>query len=156
MKVAVGSDERTTLTDFVLRRLQEKGIEVELYGALKEENLSWVEVGEKVAERVVAGQVSQGVLFCWTGTGVSITANKVPGVRAALCSDAATAEGARKWNHANILVMGLRLTSEPVAQEILEAWFNTPYPEAEATTVAKVDLLEKKYSRRRKKGGNSL
>lgn len=150
MKIAVGSDERIHLTDFVLQKLREKGIEVELYGALKGEVLFWPDVAGEVAERVVSGGVSGGILFCWTGTGVSIAANKVPGVRAALCVDAETARGARKWNDANILVMSLRLTSEPVAEEILGAWFSTSFPAEEAGTVAKVACLEAKYSRRGK------
>lgn len=148
MKIAVGSDERTHLTDSVVRKLQERGIDVELCGALKGEALSWVDVAGEVAEKMTLGKVAGGILFCWTGTGVSIAANKVPGVRAALCADADTARGARKWNDANILVMSLRLTSEPVAEEILEAWFNTPFPEEEAQTVAKVARLEAKYTKK--------
>jgi ribose 5-phosphate isomerase B len=147
MKIALGSDERTHLTDFVLQKLEERGIETELYGALAGENLDWPEVAEKVAERVASARVDEGILFCWTGTGVSIAANKVPGVRAALCPDAETARGARKWNHANVLVMGLRLTAEPVAEEILAAWFDTSYPPEEAETVAKVARIEAKYRR---------
>ncbi len=119
MKLAVGSDERYPVTNFVLSWLKAKGFEVEVFGALGEENLTWVEVGPKVAERVAGGTCDEGIIFCWIGTGVSIIANKVPGIRAALCCDAAKARGAREWNHANVLVMSLRLTSEPVAKEIL-------------------------------------
>jgi ribose 5-phosphate isomerase B len=79
------------------------------------------------------------VLFCWTGTGASIAANKVHGVRAALCTDATTAEGARKWNDANVLVMGLRLTSEEVAREMLDAWFSTAADPGEAANIARLD-----------------
>jgi ribose 5-phosphate isomerase B len=104
-------------------------------------------VGERVAESVASGRCEEGVLFCWTGTGVSIAANKVPGVRAALCFDAETARGARKWNHANVLVMSLRLTSEVVAKEILEAWFSTPFSQSQEDVecVAKIAEIESKY-----------
>ncbi|MCZ6865167.1 MAG: RpiB/LacA/LacB family sugar-phosphate isomerase, partial [Candidatus Dadabacteria bacterium] len=102
---------------------------------------------EKVAERVKEGSCDQGILFCWTGTGVSMAANKVPGIRAALCADAQTAEGARKWNDANVLAMSLRMTSQIVAKEILEAWFNTSPEEDEKTNIDKVQEIEKKYYR---------
>lgn len=100
-----------------------------------------------MGKRVANGGCQEGILFCWTGTGVSIAANKVPGVRAALCTDAVTAAGAKRWNHANILVMSLRLTSPEVAKEVLDAWFNTPYGEGEDTEcVAQVTALEQSYS----------
>ncbi len=85
------------------------------------EDLDWVDVGRQVGERVAAGDADSAVLFCWTGTGASIAANKVPGVRAALCTDAETARGARRWNDANVLVLSLRLTSPVVASEMLDA-----------------------------------
>lgn len=145
MKLAIGSDERTHLTDFVVKEVKNRGYSVELYGALIGENIPWPDVGQKVAERVSSGECVEGILFCWTGTGVCIAANKVPRVRAALCTDAETAKGARKWNHANILVMSLRLTSEAVAKEILDAWFSTPFGEEELENVAKVRAIEIKY-----------
>ncbi|MCH7519221.1 MAG: RpiB/LacA/LacB family sugar-phosphate isomerase [Candidatus Dadabacteria bacterium] len=147
MKIAVGSDERTHLTDFVIKVLKDKGIELELYGPLNEEDIGWTDVAEKVAERVKEGSCDQGILFCWTGTGVSMAANKVPGIRAALCADAQTAEGARKWNDANVLAMSLRMTSQIVAKEILEAWFNASPEEDEKTNIDKVQEIEKKYYR---------
>lgn len=148
-KIAVGSDERTRLTDVVVGDLRKRGFELELVGPLAEEPLLWPDVGLRVAELVASGECQEGVLFCWTGTGVSIAANKVPGVRAALCFDAETARGARKWNHANILVMSLRLTSEVVAKEILEAWFSTPFSEEteDLECMAKLREIEGKYSR---------
>lgn len=85
---------------------------------------AWPSVGHEVGAAVERGDADCGVLCCWTGTGVSIAANKVPGVRAALCGDAATAGGAREWNDANVLCMSLRSTSVPMAQEMLEAWFS--------------------------------
>lgn len=128
MRMAVGSDERTPLTDAVVEDLRRRGIALVLVGALQEgDDAHWPTVGRQVAERVARGDCDEGVLFCWTGTGVSMAANKVVGVRAALCADAETARGARRWNDANLLCLSLRNTSEAVAKEILEAWFSTAY-----------------------------
>ncbi len=148
MKIAVGSDEKTYLTDFVIEELRKKGVEVELHGPLKGEKLGWADVAQSVSERVREGACDQGILLCWTGTGVSIAANKVPGIRAALCTDARTAEGARKWNDANVLAMSLRATSTVVAGEILDAWFSSGPDENERNNIDKVSGIEKKYCRR--------
>ena len=139
MKIAVGSDERTHVTDAVVDHLRRVGVEVELHGPLNDRPLDWVDVGRVVGERVASGACQQGVLFCWTGTGVSIAANKVPGIRAALCNDAQTARGARKWNDANVLAMSLRSTPEAVAKEIVDAWLETGPDEAERETIARVE-----------------
>lgn len=147
MKIAVGSDERTHLTDFVIEELKNKGVDVELHGPLKGDKLEWTDVAEEVSERVKDGSCDQGILFCWTGTGVSIAANKIPGIRAALCTDAKTAEGARRWNNANILAMSLRATSPTLAKEILDAWFEAEPDDDEKTNIEKVSRLENKYSR---------
>lgn len=147
MKIAVGSDERTYLTDYIIEELEKKGIEVELHGPLKGDELQWTDVAEEVSERVKDGSCDQGILLCWTGTGVSMAANKVPGIRAALCTDAKTAEGARKWNDANVLAMSLRATSPVVAKEILEAWFGAEPEDEEKANIEKVSRIEKKYSR---------
>jgi ribose 5-phosphate isomerase B len=137
--MAVGSDERTHVTDAVVDHLRGVGIDVELHGPLADKPLDWVDVGREVGERVASGAVQQGVLFCWTGTGVSIAANKVPGVRAALCFDVETAKGARRWNDANVLAMSLRSTPEAVAKEIVDAWLETGPDEAERGTISKVE-----------------
>lgn len=147
MKIAIGSDERTHLTDFIIEELKTRGIELELYGPLNEEDSQWTEVAQRVAENVKDGLCDQGILFCWTGTGVSIAANKVPGIRAALCTDAQTAQGARKWNNANVLAMSLRTTSHTVAKEILDAWFSAGPEEEEKVNVDKVSEIERKYSK---------
>jgi ribose 5-phosphate isomerase B len=147
MKIAVGSDEKTHLTDFVIGELKAKGIELELFGPLVEENIQWTEVAQRVAENVKDGLCDQGILFCWTGTGVSIAANKVPGIRAALCTDAHTAQGARKWNDANVLAISLRTTSQTVAKEILDAWFSAEPEEKEKVNINKVSEIERKYSK---------
>ncbi len=149
MKLAVGSDEKTALTDFVVNELEKRGHQVELFGPLKGEPMGWPDVGELVALEVSKGSAGQGVLFCWTGTGVTIAANKVPGVRAALCWDAETARGARLWDDANILAMSLRSTSHAVAKEILEAWFSSEPVESgvDAELIERAKLLDKRHSR---------
>ena len=147
MKIAVGSDERTHLTDFVIEELKKRGIELELHGPLSGKNIQWAEVAQNVAERVSRGNCDQGILFCWTGTGVSMAANKVPGIRAALCADAETARGARKWNDANVLAMSLRLTSPIIAKEIIDAWFSASLEKEESGNVEKVKAIEEKYNR---------
>ena len=139
MRMAVGSDERTAVTDAVVEHLRGVGIDVEPHGPLAGNQLDWVDVGREVGERVASGACEQGVLFCWTGTGVSIAANKVPGIRAALCGDAQTATGARRWNDANVLVMSLRSTPEAVAKEICDAWLEAKPDESERATIAKVE-----------------
>ena len=126
MRVAFGSDEGTPLSDEVTAALAAAGHEV----VLRVEDEPWPDVGRWVGEAVVAGQADRGIVCCWTGTGVSIAANKVPGVRAALCTDAETARGARRWNDANVLALGLRLTTPATAREMLDA-FLTPQPAAE-------------------------
>jgi len=142
MRVAIGSDEKTRVTQVVAEYLQDKGLEVELHGPLNEQPLDWADVAREVGERVASGAVDQGVLFCWTGTGVSIAANKVPGVRAALCADAETARGARRWNDANVLVMSLRATPEAVAREICDAWLEGGPDPAEKAVIDKVKTIE--------------
>lgn len=139
MKVVLGSDERSGLTDAVVAALRERGHEVSLIGPPAGDEMDWATVGKRVGERVAAGEADTGVLFCWTGTGASIAANKVRGVRAALCSDAATAEGARRWNDANVLVMSLRATSPAVASEMLDAWFSASVDPSEAGHVASLE-----------------
>ncbi|RME88617.1 MAG: RpiB/LacA/LacB family sugar-phosphate isomerase [Anaerolineae bacterium] len=126
MKLAVGADERLHVVEVVLDYLREKGHQVVWYGPEGEgETVPWPQVARQVAEDVAAGRADEGVLLCWTGTGVSIAANKVRGVRAALCDDAETARGARLWNDANVLCLSMRRTSDVMAKEILDAWFAT-------------------------------
>ncbi|HYZ91856.1 MAG TPA: RpiB/LacA/LacB family sugar-phosphate isomerase [Actinomycetota bacterium] len=125
MKISVGSDERTPTTDAVVEELRKRGIDVELYGPLSDQAKQWAEVAEDVARDVADGRAERGILFCWTGTGCSMAANKVPGVRAALCTDAETARGARRWNDANVLSMSLRLATPILAREIVGAFLDT-------------------------------
>ena len=124
MRVAVAADERTGIADVVVEELRRRGHEPIVHGALADgEREEWAWASEAAARDVAEGRAEQAVVCCWTGTGASIAANKVPGIRAALCGDAATAEGARRWNDANCLALSLRATSEAELAEILDAWF---------------------------------
>ena len=127
MKIAIGADERLRVVDVALDYLKEKGHDVIWYGSEKGETQPWPEVARRVALDVQAAEADEGILFCWTGTGVSIAANKIKGIRAALCDDAETARGARLWNNANVLCLSMRRTSEVVLKEILDMWFSTAY-----------------------------
>jgi ribose 5-phosphate isomerase B len=131
MKIAVGSDMQAHVLDVAVEELKKRGHEVAPYGALLTSSAPWPEVAIEVAKKVANAEFDQAVLFCWTGTGVSMAANKVPGARAALCWDAATAAGARQWNDANILAMSLRFTSEELLREMLDAWFSNRASEEE-------------------------
>ncbi len=144
MKVAVGSDEATFLVDEVVRDLRRRGHDVVLVGPPAGDHMQWVEISRAVGGLVATGEAATGVLFCWTGTGASIAANKVRGIRAALCTDAATAEGARKWNDANVLVISLRLTSPPVAGEMLDAWFEATPDLSERENIAMIEVARQK------------
>ena len=149
MRIAVGSDERTSLTDTVIETLREQEHEVTLFGPLADQSTTWPSVARDVAEAVAQGNADEGILFCWTGTGVSIAANKVPGVRAALCDDAETARGARLWNAANILCLSIRRLSEVMANEVLSTWFSTSYkpnPEDDAC-IKDLRAIEEKYAK---------
>ena len=134
MRVAFGTDEQTPLTDAIVALLTDRGHDVDVL-ALGD---SWPDVGRLVGEAVGSGRCQRGVVCCWTGTGVSIAANKVPGVRAALCTDAPTAEGARRWNDANVLALSLRLTSPVVATEMVDAFLTTEVEPSELTNIERV------------------
>ena len=125
MRIALAADERTGVAGEVERSLRRRGHEVLLHGALAEgERADWAWASEAAARDVADGRAEQAVVCCWTGTGASIAANKVDGVRAALCADAPTAAGARRWNDANVLALSLRATSPALLEEILDAWFS--------------------------------
>ena len=127
MKISVGADECLHVVDVVLEYLKEKGHEVTWYGSERGETQPWPDVARRVALDVQSAEADEGILFCWTGTGVSIAANKFKGIRAALCDDAETARGAHLWNNANVLCISMRRISEVVAKEILDTWFSTAY-----------------------------
>ena len=135
MRIAFGSDEPTALTDAIKQHLTDGG---HIVVAAAAEGAPWPDVGRAVGEAVVGDRADIGVVCCWTGTGVSIAANKVPGVRAALCTDGETARGARRWNDANVLAMSLRLVSPQVAAEMLDAFLSTEPDPNESPEIAKL------------------
>ena len=132
-RAVVGADEVFPVVDTVAEALRRRGYDVEVVV-----DPVWPDVGRRVAEQVVSGEAAVGVCFCWTGTGVSIAANKVPGARAALCADAETARGARRWNDANVLAMSLRLTTPTVAEEIVEAFLGSRPDPDESDNIARL------------------
>jgi len=134
VRVAFGTDEQTPLTDVIIALLADRGHDVEVV-ALGD---PWPDAGRLVGEAVGSGRCERGVVCCWTGTGVSIAANKVLGARAALCTDAVTAQGARRWNDANVLALGLRLTSPVVATEIVDAFLTTAVEPSELSNIERV------------------
>jgi ribose 5-phosphate isomerase B len=124
MRIAVAADELTGIAPVLAEELRRRGHEPILHGALEEaERDDWAWASEVAARDVAEGRADQAIVCCWTGTGASIAANKVAGIRAALCADAQTAAGARRWNDANALALSLRATSEAELAEILDAWF---------------------------------
>lgn len=127
MKLALGADERLPVVETIQRYLTEKGHQVLWFGPSPGQTAPWPQVARQVAEAVASGQTQEGILLCWTGTGVSMAANKTRGIRAALCVDAETARGARLWNNANVLCLSMRLTTDALAKEILDSWFATSY-----------------------------
>jgi ribose 5-phosphate isomerase B len=142
MKVSVAADELVGVAQPVVEELRKRGHEPLVHGALSsEERDDWAWASEAAARDVAEGRAEQAIVCCWTGTGASIAANKVPGIRAALCGDAQTAEGARRWNDANVLALSLRATSEAELAEILDAWF-AGAPSGEADDRANVEHLD--------------
>jgi len=145
VRIAVGSDMRQPVTDAVVDWLREQGYEVDLIGPLIDgDDTEWAEASAATARAVTGGTAEAAVLFCWSGTGACIAANKVPGARAALCGDAETARLARKYNHANVLVMSMRATSPAVAIEATQAFLATPWGEDDfdIRNVRAVDALD--------------
>jgi ribose 5-phosphate isomerase B len=135
MRFLVGSDDEGEALEAAVDELRAHGHEVEVL-----DRDQWPEVARRVARSVAGGEADQGLLFCWTGTGTSMAANKVPGVRAALAWDPWIAEGARRWNDANVLVMSLKRTSSETAREIVDAWLSVEGPdEDERANIAKLD-----------------
>lgn len=140
MRIVVGADDEGEVADTVVEDLRSRGNEVTVL-----DRDQWPEVARKVGEAVASGDADQGIVFCWTGTGTAMAANKVPGVRAALVWDSWIAEGARRWNDANVLVMSLKRTAPETAREILEAWFAVEEPDPdEAENIARLAELERR------------
>ncbi len=149
MRIAVAADERAGVAEALVDELRRRGHEPIVHGALADtERDDWAWASEAAARDVAEGRAEQAVVCCWTGTGASIAANKVEGIRAALCADAQTAAGARKWNDANALALSLRTTSEAELGEILDAWFGAE-PSAEGDDRANIEHLNEIESARR-------
>ena len=152
LRIVIGCDDagldykKALLADL---RESEGVASVQDVGVGDAEHTAYPHVAVQAARMVAAGEADRALLVCGTGLGVAISANKVPGIRAALCHDAATAKGARVWNHANVLGLSLRATPEPVAKEILDAWFETPYSDDEwnLRQMRRIEELERKYRR---------
>jgi ribose 5-phosphate isomerase B len=142
MRISVAADERAGIADAVVEELRRRGHDPVLHGALSdEERDDWAWASEAAARDVSDGRAEQAIVCCWTGTGASIAANKVAGIRAALCGDGPTAAGARRWNDANVLALSLRATSEAELAEILDAWFGAG-PSSDADDRANVEHLD--------------
>ena len=138
MRIVLGADDEGAVADVVVEELRSRGHDVDVL-----EREQWPDPAARVARAVAAGEADQGVLFCWTGTGTSMAANKVPGVRAALVWDPWIAEGARKWNDANVLVMSLKRTDPDTARQIVDAWLSVEAPDPdEAANIARLRELD--------------
>jgi ribose 5-phosphate isomerase B len=129
MKIVISTDEYSPLIDLLIEEVKQRGHDVHYFGPVRDEKTScdWTEVTLEAIKEIKEGQADEGIVLCWTGTGCTLIANKVPGIRAALCNDAETAKGARIWNHANVLGLSLRLISPAILKEVLTVWFETPY-----------------------------
>jgi ribose 5-phosphate isomerase B len=139
MRIVLGADDEGAVADAVVEELRSRGHDVQVL-----ERGQWPDVAARVARAVAAREADQGMLFCWTGTGTSMAANKVPGVRAALAWEPWIAEGARKWNDANVLVMSLRRTDPATARAIVAAWLDVEEPDPdEAENIARLDALDR-------------
>lgn len=141
MRISLASDSLDGIASRLVAEVERRGHSVTLYGALAPgDRVDWAWCCSAAARDVAAGQSDQAIVCCWTGTGASIAANKVPGIRAALCVDAVTAGGARTWNDANVLALSLRLTSEQSMVEILDGWFSGT-PSTDPVDLANIALL---------------
>jgi len=137
MNIALATDEDRAVVETIAAHLRARG-----HSVVRLPTAPWANVASQAAQAVARGDVDQAVVCCWTGTGACIAANKIAGIRAALCTDAATAAGARAWNDANVLALSLRLVSEPVAAEILDAWLDATYKESENENLDVIRSLE--------------
>lgn len=137
MKLVVATDDDRAVVEHVAKHLRDRGHEVVVLPTT-----SWGAMATEAASRVASHEFDQGIVMCWTGTGASIAANKVKGIRAALCTDAQTAAGARQWNDANVLALSLRLLSEPLATEIIDAWLDTAYGGSEDESLERLHREE--------------
>ncbi len=149
MRIAVCSDEPYPVHEIIVEELERRGHEVQRFGSFASgAEEPFAPVAEAAALAVADGLCDEGVFLCWTGTGISIAANKVAGIRAALCVDPGTAAGARVWNHANVLCLSNRLLSGDMAREILGAWFDTDPGDLGAEGVQRLAEVDRRHRRR--------
>jgi ribose 5-phosphate isomerase B len=147
MRFAVCSDEAYDVNEIAIKHLESAGHEAVRFGSLETgKEAPWAEVAGDAAEAISRGECDEGVFFCWTGTGISMAANKVPGIRAALCIDAETARAARVWNHANVLALSNRLCSPDLVKEILNAWLETRWDDRGDEAERTIAEIEKRYA----------
>jgi ribose 5-phosphate isomerase B len=150
MRIALCSDEPYPMNFSIAEHLESLGHEILRFGSLKTKNPeSWADQTRLAAEAVAQGVCDEGVFFCWTGTGASIVANKIPGIRAALCTDVETTKGARIWNDANVLVMSNRLINTDLAKDLLNAWLNTQYKGDAEEDLKEIKNIEKMHTKPR-------
>lgn len=149
MKIAIGNDHAgPEMKRQLMEYLEQKGHEVINYGTDSDESTSYAIYGQKVAEAVAAGEADCGVLICGTGVGISLAANKVPGIRAAVCSEATTARLVKQHNNANIIAIGQRIVGIELAKDILDAYLGATFEGGRhADRVAMITEIEKKYSK---------
>lgn len=148
MRIAFCSDEPYPVHDVIRDELKRRGHTVVGFGSVASgQEEPWAEVAEQAAIEVATGACDEGIFMCWSGTGISMAANKVAGIRAALCTDPKTAEAARTWNHANVLCLSNRLLSHDLAKEILASWFNTTPGDQGTAGVEKLHAIDAKHRR---------
>ena len=148
MRIAVCSDEPYPVHATILAELEARGHECVAFGAFQTgAEVAWPSVAEQAARAIVEGDCTEGVFLCWSGTGISMAANKLPGIRAALCFDPGTVQAARIWNHANVLCLSNRLLSDDLAKEMLAVWFETSPDERGAGGVALMQSLDERWRR---------
>jgi ribose 5-phosphate isomerase B len=149
MKIAIGSDHGGySLKESIKEHLQKKGIEVKDFGAYSEESCDYPDFAEAVGEAVVAKKFQRGIVICGTGIGISIAANKIPGIRCALVGDCFSARATREHNDANVLALGARVIGTGLALEIVDIWLGTEFQgERHQRRIDKISDIEKKYAK---------
>lgn len=149
MKIAVGSDHGGfLLKNEILKYLKEKNIDFNDFGCFTSESVDYPDIGQAVGEAVAAGEYDRGIICCGTGIGISISANKVPGVRAALCGDCFSAKASREHNDANVLALGERVIGTELAKMIIDTWLSAEFQGGRhGRRVEKIANIEKKYNK---------
>lgn len=149
MKIAVGSDHGGfLLKDEIMKLLKEKNIDYTDFGCFTTESVDYPDIGQAVGEAVAKGEYNRGIICCGTGIGISISANKVPGVRAALCGDCFSAKASREHNDANVLALGERVLGVELAKMIVDIWLNSEFLGGRhGRRVEKIAKIEQKYNK---------